>query len=333
MIIYCDGVFDLFHNGHINHFKQIKQLYPNSYLIVGVVSDSDASSYKRIPFFNYKIRHDLVFSTKYVDKCIEAQLLLDEIFLDKYQIDLVVHAFNDKNDLDKQQEFFSVPIKLNKLQILDYTHGVSTTAIIKSINNSSLDILQKVNNKGDRTITNILELDRYNETGFNYKNIALHIISKFNLVTTDKVLEFGCGSGLIGKHFYNKYDYYGVDSNDTLINKNLKLFKNKVINYEVNRTSFKDNYFDYSFSIGEFEYFPNTEYTREVINEMERVTKTAIYILNIRKELNQIIKSNHKSKDEFQHLIYEPSFFEGFEILESLYDKNLKFSIYKKLIN
>ena len=53
MIIYCDGVFDLFHNGHINHFKQIKQLYPNSYLIVGVVSDSDASSYKRIPFFNY----------------------------------------------------------------------------------------------------------------------------------------------------------------------------------------------------------------------------------------------------------------------------------------
>ena len=66
---------------------------------------------------------------------------------------------------------------------------------------------------------------------------------------------------------------------------------------------------------------------------MERVTKKAIYILNIRKETHKEKKNKHKYKGVFQHLIYEPSFFEGFEILESTYENNLKFSIYKKLIN
>ena len=44
MIIFCDGVFDLFHYGHVNHFKNIKDLYPDSYLIVGVLIDSIATS-------------------------------------------------------------------------------------------------------------------------------------------------------------------------------------------------------------------------------------------------------------------------------------------------
>ena len=106
-----------------------------------------------------------------------------------------------------------------------------------------------------------------------------------------------------------------------------------MIKCDANSTPFKDNYFDYSFSIGVFEYFPDTEYTRTVLKEMERVTNKAIYILNIRKETHAEIKSKHKYSGVFQHLIYEPSFFGGFEILESTYENDLRFSIYKKIIN
>ena len=52
MIIFCDGVFDLFHNGHINHFKYIKELYPSSKLIVGILNDIETESYKRNPIFD-----------------------------------------------------------------------------------------------------------------------------------------------------------------------------------------------------------------------------------------------------------------------------------------
>ena len=45
---------------------------------------------------------------------------------------------------------------------------------------------------------------------------------------------------------------------------------------------------DYSFSVGVFEYFTSLEYAEKAISEMIRVTKKAIYILNIRKDTTQI---------------------------------------------
>ena len=53
MRIYLDGIFDVLHRGHVEAFKQIKNLYMNDdvFLIVGVISDDIAMSYKRRPSF------------------------------------------------------------------------------------------------------------------------------------------------------------------------------------------------------------------------------------------------------------------------------------------
>ena len=45
--VYVDMVGDLFHIGHINMFKQAREL--GDYLIVGVHSDKAVESYKRTP--------------------------------------------------------------------------------------------------------------------------------------------------------------------------------------------------------------------------------------------------------------------------------------------
>ena len=48
--IYCDGIFDLFHMGHLKHFEKIVNLFDESIvLIVGVISDNVATNYKRKP--------------------------------------------------------------------------------------------------------------------------------------------------------------------------------------------------------------------------------------------------------------------------------------------
>ena len=40
MRIYYDGIFDLFHSGHLNHFKKIHDFYNKPIeLIVGIISD------------------------------------------------------------------------------------------------------------------------------------------------------------------------------------------------------------------------------------------------------------------------------------------------------
>lgn len=135
MNIYIDGIFDLFHSGHVEHFKKVKYLDgKNNNLIVGIISDKNAEGYKRKPIYDEKTRHCLIESCKYVNKIVEdAPLILTEEFLNINEIDLVCHAFADETDLDKQLEFFKVPIRMNKFRKVKYNQGISTTNIINKI--------------------------------------------------------------------------------------------------------------------------------------------------------------------------------------------------------
>tara|TARA_S200000501_G_scaffold352805_1_gene371994 strand:- start:583 stop:1008 length:426 start_codon:yes stop_codon:yes gene_type:complete len=134
MIIYLDGIFDLFHFGHIESFKKCKKLYSDVKLIVGIISDKVATSYKRRPIYCEEHRYALVENSKYVDKIIkDSPLIITEEFMEKYNIDLVVHGFSNKNDKNKQNNFFDYPKSINKFMEIEYYKGISTTSIIDKI--------------------------------------------------------------------------------------------------------------------------------------------------------------------------------------------------------
>ena len=57
-VIYMDGVFDLFHAGHLEAIQQARNL--GDKLILGVSGDVDATGYKREPIINQTDRCEIL---------------------------------------------------------------------------------------------------------------------------------------------------------------------------------------------------------------------------------------------------------------------------------
>lgn len=134
MIIYTDGIFDLFHRGHLEFLNNIKKKFNDSTLIVGIINDNDATNYKRKPIYSEEDRYVIIENLKCVDKIIkDAPLIMNEDFINNNNIDLIVHGFSDQKDIHKQSDFFKIPIQLNKFEPMPYYKLTSTTNIINKI--------------------------------------------------------------------------------------------------------------------------------------------------------------------------------------------------------
>jgi len=137
--VYIDGVFDLFHRGHLESLKNAKDVFnekENTILIVGVVSDYDCESYKRVPIINESDRVEIIKSIKYVDEVIfPCPLIINMDFIKKHKIDLVVHGFSNDTDREKQKDFFSEINKKGYFKEISYYNKISTTDLIKRISN------------------------------------------------------------------------------------------------------------------------------------------------------------------------------------------------------
>ena len=108
--VYLDGVFDLFHRGHLESLIKSKNIFndpENTILIIGIVGDKDATVYKRKPIINEEDRKEIISSIKYVDKVIcPCPLIVNLEFIKENNIDLVVHGFVSDEDRNKQKEFY-----------------------------------------------------------------------------------------------------------------------------------------------------------------------------------------------------------------------------------
>ncbi|KAK4133811.1 hypothetical protein BT67DRAFT_44572 [Trichocladium antarcticum] len=131
--VYADGVFDLFHLGHMRQLEQAKKAFPDVYLIVGVTGDEETHMRKGLTVLSGKERAETIRHCRWVDEVIEScPWIVTPEFLEKHQIDYVAHD-DIPYGADEGDDIYS-PIKAaGKFLVTQRTEGVSTTGIITKI--------------------------------------------------------------------------------------------------------------------------------------------------------------------------------------------------------
>jgi cytidyltransferase-like protein len=131
--IYCDGVYDLFHYGHVRSLKQAKNLFPNVYLICGIHNDKDVEYYKSKTVMNEKERYESVSNCKYVDQIIEGSPWFStKEYLHKHRIDYLCHD-GVPYPSEETEDVYAVAKALNKFIPIKRTLEISTSDIISRI--------------------------------------------------------------------------------------------------------------------------------------------------------------------------------------------------------
>ncbi len=129
--VYVDVVCDLFHRGHIEFLRKARAM--GDRLVVGVLSDADAMSYKPAPILSFEERCDVLRGCRYVDRVLEAPAPLHctPEFLDEIGAAFCVHG--DDQNQEELTFFYRALMPVGRLRIVGYTAGVSSRDIISRI--------------------------------------------------------------------------------------------------------------------------------------------------------------------------------------------------------
>lgn len=129
---YTDGVYDLFHVGHLNMINAAKENC--EYLIVGVHGDDVVKEYKhRAPIIDENDRKRIVESVKGVDRAVINRFRDKMKLWELYHFD-VVFIGDDWKGTERWNAFEKVLKEVGVDVIyVPYTKGISTTDIRKKI--------------------------------------------------------------------------------------------------------------------------------------------------------------------------------------------------------
>lgn len=131
--IYADGVFDLFHLGHMKQLEQCKKSFPNVTLICGVPSDKVTHKLKGLTVLSDKQRCETLRHCRWVDEVVpDAPWCVTPKFLAQHKIDYVAH--DDIPYVSADSDDIYKPIKERGMFLTTQrTNGISTSDIITKI--------------------------------------------------------------------------------------------------------------------------------------------------------------------------------------------------------
>ena len=326
MNIYCDGVFDMLHANHIKHFESIRKLHPDCTLIVGILTDEDAESYKRKPIIPFHTRKKIINKLNNIQKCITAPLVVTNELIDEYDIDLVYHAFSNEDDIHKQKDLFKVPTERGIMRTVPYNHGNSTT--------ETLDGWKKIWQHKSETQEDLRLLAGWEDTDYDPKKLTRSFQEIADIKNGDTLLDVGIGSGYTASFMKGcSVDIIGMEASSGL--QSVCTLKTGIpcIQSACPHVPFKENSFDWVFSNGVLQYLDTIEDVKKTIREFLRVASRGVFVTNIRHKTRIESVDKQIQVDVLcHHLIIDPKIFKtyGFKIIPAVYDQDHYFSAYVK---
>ncbi len=125
---YTQGVYDMFHIGHLNLLNHAKEYC--EHLIVGVNSDELVEEYKhKKPVINEADRAEIVRNIKAVDEVVIARTLDKEKALELYHFDAIFIGDDWKGNPRWEQTKVDLARHGVDLVFLPHTEGVSSTQL------------------------------------------------------------------------------------------------------------------------------------------------------------------------------------------------------------
>ncbi|PLB35904.1 choline-phosphate cytidylyltransferase [Aspergillus candidus] len=131
--IYADGVFDLFHLGHMRQLEQAKKAFPDVHLMVGVTGNAETHLRKGLTVLSGAERAESIRHCKWVDEVIpDCPWIVTPEFIDEHQIDYVAHD-DIPYGADEGDDIYAAIKAQGKFLVTQRTEGVSTTGIITRV--------------------------------------------------------------------------------------------------------------------------------------------------------------------------------------------------------
>ncbi|KAI9479237.1 choline-phosphate cytidylyltransferase [Coemansia sp. RSA 989] len=131
--LYCDGIYDLVHYGHMRALEQAKKSFPNVYLMVGMCNDEDTHTRKGKTVLTENERYESMRHCRWVDEIItDAPWIVTQEFLDKHEIDYVCHDDLPYASAESDDVYAFVKAQ-GRFLPTQRTDGVSTSDLITRI--------------------------------------------------------------------------------------------------------------------------------------------------------------------------------------------------------